>query len=256
MRELYIDWSLDPNYAHGFLIPPLAAYGIWQKREKLRQLTLQPAFGKGFSLILFSLLLFIVGTAGAEWFISRIAMLLCLWGLVIGFGGLALFRLLWFSLLYLGFMIPLPYVIYYRLTLPLQQVSSFGAFQVMQMLGVPGLREGNIIHFSNFNFEVVEACSGLRSTMVLLALGAVIAYWAPLSPVRRWLVFAAAIPIAILANILRLIIIALLGLFGSVETAMGLMHEGSGIIVFICGLFLLVMWTGVLQWFASRKNIG
>jgi exosortase len=256
VRELIRDWQIDSNYQHGFLIPIISVYLIWQKRNKLWQISFQPAFAKGFITLLFSMLLFIVGTAGAEWFLSRIAMLICLIGLVIYFGGMALFRQLWFPLLFLGFMIPMPYVIYYRLTFPLQQLASFSAFQAMQVFGIPGLREGNILYFAGYSLEVVEACSGLRSMMVLMALAALVAHLAPLSNPLRWLLFAAAVPIAIVANVFRLIIIAALGIFWSAEVAKGFMHEGSGILVFICGLFLLLVLAGILQWFNFRKRTG
>lgn len=256
MRELFIDWTIDPNYQHGFLIPPVSAYLIWQKREKLRQTTFQPSFAKGFIVLLFSMLLFIMGTAGAEWFMSRVAMLIGLIGLVIYFGGMALFRQIWFPLLFLGFMIPLPYVFYYWVNFPLQQLASFSAFQTLQVLGIPGLREGNILHFSGYSLEVVEACSGLRSIMVLLALAALVAYVTPLPKFWRWLVFATAVPIAIVANVFRLIIIATLGIFWSAEVAKSFLHEGSGMLVFICGLFLLLTFAGILQWFNSQRNTG
>jgi exosortase len=257
IRELFIDWSIDSNYQHGFLIPIVSAYLIWQKREKLGPLTFRPAVVKGFIVLLFSMLLFVVGTAGAEWFLSRVAMLIGLIGLVIYFGGTALFRQLWFPLLFLGFMIPLPYVIYYRLSFPLQQLASFSAFQAMQVFGIPGLREGNILHFAGYSLEVVEACSGLRSMMVLMALAALVAYLAVrLSNPWRWLLFVAAVPIAIVANVIRLMVIAVLGIFWGSEVAKGFLHEGSGVLVFLCGLFLHLALTGVLQWFNSRKHIG
>ncbi len=256
LRELVVDWSIDPNYQHGFLIPIISAYLIWQKRKRLKLVALQPAFAKGMAVLIFSMLIFIVGTAGAEWFLSRVAMVTCLIGLVIYFGGMMLFRQLWFPLFFLGFMIPLPYVIYYRLTFPLQQLSSFSAFQAMKGLGVAGLREGNILHLPGFSLEVVEACSGLRSIMILLALAALISYWASLPKLWRWLLFAAAIPVAIVANIFRLMMIAGLGLFWNAEVAKSFLHEGSGIFVFLCGLFLLLALTGILQWFNSRRNTG
>lgn len=256
IRELVIDWTVDPNYQHGFFIPLISLYLLMQKRDKLRHLTLQPSFKAGMMILIGALLIFLVATAGAEWFLARTSMLLCLIGLVIYFGGKTLWRETWFPLLYLGFMIPLPYVIYYRLTFPLQQLASFSAFQVMQCFGIPGLREGNILHFTGFSLEVIEACSGLRSIMVLMALGAIVAYMAPLPNSRRWLLFLAAIPIAIAANILRLMFIANLGIFWSAEAARSFLHEGSGLLVFLAGLFLLLTFAGVLQWFNSRKRIG
>jgi len=256
LRELFIDWQIDPNYQHGFLIPLISIYLIWQKRDTLRQLALQPSYTAGLCLIGAALGLFLVATAGAEWFLARAAMLLCLIGLAVYFGGKNLLRAIWFPLLYLGFMIPLPYVIYYRLTFPLQQLASFGAFHTMQLFGIPGLREGNILHFTGFSLEVIEACSGLRSMMVLMALGAIVAYMATLSNSRRWLLFLATIPIAVAANVLRLVFIANLGIFWSAEAARSFLHEGSGLLVFLSGLFLLLMFAGVLQWFNSRKRIG
>ncbi len=256
LRELVIDWSIDPNYEHGFLIPFISGYLIWQKRAQLRQASFRPEWAKGFVFLALAMLLFILATATAEWFLARISMLLALYGIVICFGGLVLFRTLAVPLLYLGFMIPLPYVLYHRLTFPLQQISSYSAFQVMSALGLAGLREGNILHFQDFSLEVIEACSGLRSIMVLLALSALIAYLASLPNIWRWFLFAAAVPVAIVANVFRLVILGFLGIFWDKEVVKSLLHEGSGVIVFVCGLFLLIGMAGVLQWFSSRKHIG
>lgn len=245
LRELVRDWTIDPNYEHGFLIPVIAAYLLWQKREVWRNATLQPAFGLGLMLCLGGFALFIIATAAAEWFVARSAMLLALCGLVIYFAGWRFFRRLSVPLLYLGFMIPLPYVVYYRLTFPLQQIASTGAFRALRLIGLAGQQEGNILHFSGFSLEVIEACSGLRSIMVLLALAALIAHMTPVSNLWRWALFAGAVPVAIAANIFRLMILALLGIFISPETAMSFLHEGSGIMVFLVGLFLLMMLAGV-----------
>lgn len=256
IRELFLDWKIDPNYEHGFLIPIISAYLIWQRRERLQTSALSPSFGKGLVIFCLAMLIYILATAGAEWFLSRMAMLLSLAGLVIYFGGTRLFRQLWFPLLFLGFMVPLPYLIYYRLTFPLQQFASFGAFQTMQVFGIPGLREGNILHFSGFSLEVIEACSGLRSMMVLTALAALLAYMSSLSNGLRWVLFLAAVPVAVVANVFRLVIIAVLGIFWGPEVANGFLHEGSGLLLFLSGLLLLLSLSGILQWFNSRKHIG
>lgn len=256
LRELLLDWSIDPNYNYGFLIPMISAYLMWQKRKKLQCLIFQPTCGKGIALLCCSMLLFVIANAGAEWFLARVAMLLCIIGLVVYFGGVALFRELWFPLTYLAFMIPLPYVLYYRLTFPLQQLASFSAFQTMQWFGIPGLREGNVLHFAGYNLEVIEACSGLRSIMVLMALGALVAYSTAAPNSWRWFLFVATVPIAVVANLLRLVIIAVLGIFWSPEVAKSFLHEGSSVLVFLAGLFMLLMLAGALQWFNSRKRIG
>jgi exosortase len=256
LRELLLDWTIDPNYQHGFLIPVISAFCIWQKRKEVRSLSLQPTFGGGMALLCLSMLLYVLGTAAAEWFISRLAMLLCLIGLVICFGGRSLFKVIWFPILYLIFMIPLPYVVYYRFSFPLQQAASFGAFHTLGMLGIAGLKEGNILHFPGYSLEVIEACSGLRSMMVLMALAGLVAYSAQLSNTLRWLLFFAAVPIAVIANIARLLIVATIGVFHSAEAAESFLHEASGILVFLCGLFLLTGLAGILKWFNSRGASG
>lgn len=254
LRELVRDWTIDPNYEHGFLVPFIAAYLLWQKRTLWQNETLQPAFGAGLIVCFSGSLLFIVATAGAEWFVARSAMLLTLYGLVIYFAGWPLFKKNAVPLLYLGFMIPLPYVIYYRLTFPLQQIASTGAFRALSLLGLSGQQEGNILHFAGFSLEVIEACSGLRSIMVLITLAALIAYMTSVPNLWRWLLFVSAVPVAIVANIFRLIILALLGIFVSPEAAMSFLHEGSGILVFLVGLFLLMTLAGVVVSLRKSKS--
>jgi exosortase len=126
----------------------------------------------------------------------------------------------------------------------------------LSVFGIAGLKEGNILHFSGFSMEVIEACSGLRSMMVLTALAALVAYGTSLPNKWRWLLFIAAIPIAVVANILRLLIIAVIGIFWSAEAAESFLHEGSGMLVFLCGLFLLTGLAGILKWFTSRSATG
>jgi EpsI family protein len=255
LRELARDWTLDANYEHGFLVPIIAGYLLWQKRGVWRNMPLQPSFGLGLTLSAIGFVLYTVANAGAEWFIARAAMLLTLYGLVIYFAGLRCFRQISAPLLYLGFMIPLPYVIYYRLTFPLQQIASTGAFRLLSALGLAGRQEGNILHFSGFSLEVIEACSGLRSIMVLVTLAALMAYLTMLPNRWRWVLFLSAVPVAIIANIFRLIILALLGVFISPEAAMSFLHEGSGVLVFLTGLFLLMLLAGGLKWSARNFQL-
>ncbi len=256
LRELVRDWIIDPNYEHGFLVPVISAYLLWQKRGEWQAIPRQPAIGLGLTISVLGLLLYTVANAGAEWFVARTAMLLTLYGMVIYFAGLRFFKKISAPLLYLGFMIPLPYVVYYRLTFPLQQIASTGAFRIMRALGMAGQQEGNILHFSGFSLEVIEACSGLRSIMVLITLGALLAYLTPVSNLARGFIFLAAVPIAIAANIFRLITLAMLGIFVSPEAAMSFLHEGSGIMVFLFGLLLLSILAGLLKWYNSLSATG
>ncbi len=248
IRELYRDWSIDPNYSHGFLIPVVSMYFLWLQRHDLTRNQTGMAW-PGIGIMLIGMIGAILGSAAAEWFVLRSSMVLFLHGMVIYAIGWSGYKRVWFPLNYLWLMIPLPYVIYYTMTFPLQRLSTYLAYLVVTVMGIPSIIEGNILHFSNFSLEVIEACSGLRSIMVLLALSAPIAYMSPLRLPCKFILFFSAIPIAIIVNTLRLVITALMGLFGNPAYIDDLlMHQGAGIMVFLLGLAFVLMMNRVLLW--------
>lgn len=252
IRELFRDWHADPNYGHGFIIPPVALFLVWRQRKTLRTLQRVPAWKSGFAVMLTAAMLYLFGTAAVEWFISRMAMLLFLAGLVIYFRGWQTARAVWFPICFLLFMIPLPYIIYYKLTFPMQLLSSKIAFDFMTLSGLTGIREGNILHFPGYTMEVIEACSGLRSLMVLLTLSALLASLSPLRPTGRLVLFISAIPIAIAANVLRLVLTGFIGIFAGLQYAEGFLHEISGLFIFLVGFAGLLLVRFFLSTLATR----
>ncbi len=246
LRELYRDWTIDPNYSHGFLVPIISAYFLWHRRSELK-LNRSSFSWIGLLVMVLGMAGAIIGSAAAEWFVLRTSMLLFLQGIILFVFGWPAYKHIWFPMNYLWLMIPLPYVIYYSMTFPLQRLSSYLAYLILSIMGVPTLLEGNILHFPNFSLEVIEACSGLRSIMVLLALSAPIAYMSSLRLSCKILLFLSAIPIAIVANTLRLVITAFTGLFGNPEYIEDmLMHQGAGILVFFLGLILVLSLNHIL----------
>lgn len=241
------DWNHDDNYSHGFLVIPISAFLIWQKRKTLREIPFSTC-NWGLLLLFGSLVLLLIGVAGAEYFSTRVSMVGVLAGIVLYLTGWRFTREIWFPIAFLLFMIPVPYILYYSATFPLQLFGSKVAAFVIGLLGIPHLRQGNIIHLpDNYSLEVAEACSGLRSLVTLMALAALLAYWTQNSKIKSVILFLSAVPIAIGANVFRITVTAV-GAYGiSRKIAEDFLHELSGTIVFLFSLVCLLILSSILR---------
>ena len=249
--KLVKDWSIDDNFSHGFLIPFISAYMVWFKLEEIKKAEIKTS-NFGIIVIIFGMLGHIAGNLGAELFVMRVSMIITLAGLIIYFLGLTLFKKVLIPVLYLFLMVPIPAIIWNKLAFPLQLFAAAGASNIVQMLGLSVLREGNVLHLVNTSLEVVDACSGLRSLTSLLALSGAFAYISPLKNISKWILFFSAIPIAVAVNILRLIITALAAVYISPETAHGILHDMSGIVVFgaaLCFTYLVYIFLNYIEKF-------
>lgn len=233
-------WWNDPNFSHGFFVPVFAAYLLWTKRRDLQRIEIRPTWW-GLAIITGSAAMLIVGTLGAELFLSRCSLVFLLGGLVVFFGGWQLFRELLFPIAFLFLMIPIPAIIFNQITLPLQLLASEIASVVLPFLGVPVLREGNIINLPAMPLEVAEACSGIRSLISLLTLAVAYGWIVERSLSKRILLAIAAVPIAVLANSLRVVGTGLAVQYWNPDRALGFFHEFSGWIIFMVSLFTLLL---------------
>jgi exosortase len=245
--DLVVDWYQDDNYSHGFLILPIAAWLIWRKRNELAE---TPTKMNNFGLLMAigSLFLLIAGTAGAEYFTARVSFVGLLFSLCLYFFGWQFTRKIWFAFFFMLFMIPIPYVIYYAATFPMQLLASKVAGVVLNAIGLPLIRQGNILHIPNYTLEVAEACSGIRSLFSLLALGALFAYFTQDNKFKAVFLFLATVPIAIAGNVFRVTVTALGAHTVSIKFAEGTLHEISGLIVFVFSLILLFALGAILKW--------
>jgi exosortase len=193
----------------------------------------------GLALLIGGLGILILGNIGAENFLMRASLVVVLSGLVLFHLGAQILRIVLFPLAFLFFMVPLPAVVFYTVTFPLQRFAAENAAWTLDLLGVPVLLDGNVIHLSQITLGVTEACSGIRSLISLVA-GAVA--WAYLMLPLGWLAVAfvlSAIPITIFANAARVVATGLIGQWFGVDYASGFFHEFAGLAVYTFALACL-----------------
>ncbi len=249
LAALVRQWWNDPDFSHGFFVPVLAAYLIWQKREALASLPVKPSWW-GLAVMIGAVGILLLGVFGAELFLSRSSFIFLLAGLVILFFGWDHFRALIFPWCFLFLMVPLPTLVMNQVTLPLQFFASSLAASLLGLVGVPVLRDGNVIQLPTMSLEVVEACSGIRSLVSLITLAVVYAYLLEKNKAIRVLLVLAAVPIAIVANGFRIMGTGLTGMYWSPDKAQGFFHEFSGWLIFVISLLLLFTVHQVLRGFA------
>jgi exosortase len=243
-QSLVYDWINLPDFSHGFLIPFVGLYLVWERSDKLANLQAAPS-SLGIPVILFGLFLLIVGNLASESFTMRFSFLLVLAGIIIFLLGWEHFKVLLFPVCFLIFMIPIPSILLGKITFPMQLFASKVATSSLQALSIPVLREGNVIHLSHTSLEVAEACSGIRSLISLLALGVIFAYFSQRAFWKRAALVIACFPIAILVNALRVSATGVLAQYYGIAAAQGFFHGFSGYILFAAA-FALMFATGLV----------
>lgn len=241
--SLVSDWANDDNYSHGFLIVPLALYFAWERRRQLQALPPNPSV-LGLLIVLASLATLVVGILGAEFFLTRASLIGVIAGTVVFLLGWPQARILGFPIAFLLLMIPIPAIVFNQIAFPLQLFASRFGVAVMQLASVPVLREGNVITLANTTLEVAEACSGIRSLISLLTLGIVYGYFTDSRLWVRVVIAASTVPIAIVANGMRVAGTGILAHTRGAEAALGFFHTFSGWLVFLAafGLLFVVVW--------------
>jgi exosortase len=253
LAGLIRQWAEDPNYAHGFFVLPMAGWLAWRRRGRVNATPRHPG-ALGLALLALGGVAFVAGTAAAELFTTRVSFVLVVAGLIWVLEGRERLRTVAFPVAFLLCMIPLPYVVYYQLTFPLQIESSRWAAMLLDRIGVPTVREGNILNLEGYSLEVVTACSGLRSIMTLGTMALFLTDLVHLSRGSKVLLVVASIPIAVAANVARLAVTAIIATVGGPEAAESFLHELSGVVVFILGLVALFVVGKVLAWIDRARR--
>jgi exosortase D (VPLPA-CTERM-specific) len=254
IRGLFNLWLQDGDYSYAFAIPFITGYLIWKSKPVLNTIRIRPNWLGG---IFFFILLIIsmYGILGSSPSAVRPAMPLILLGIILFCYGTEVFRVLAFPLTLLIFMIPLPTVFQTRIGVPLQTVSTGVGEFILRLLGVSVFVEGNIIDLGIIQLQVVEACSGLRYILALLALGVVFVYFFERIRWKQIVLVLSTIPTAILSNALRIAITGYLAQNYSLRFAEGFFHGFSGWLIFIFALFIMFNFYLILR-LLFPKNPG
>jgi exosortase len=236
--------TADSYFSHGYLIPFVSAYLIYDRRKQLAGLRPR-VWILGLVLITLALLTHIMATLGDINFISGFSMVAYIIGCAMYLFGRQITRAVLFPLLFLFFMCPIPGEILSRAALPMKSMATTVAMVLIDLLNVPCVRSGFTLTMSDTVFYVGAPCNGMRSLISFLALGALLAYIVPGAWWKRVLLLAAIPPLAVGLNGLR--IAALLTIshhFGSeAASPESFMHDASGMTVFIIGLAVLMVVT-------------
>jgi exosortase len=246
LARLVWQWDYDPDMGHGFFVPVVAGFIVWQKREELRALTPVPNWW-GLAVVLYAGLQLWIATLGAELFLARTAFVISIIGIVLLLCGTAYVRALAFPLFLLFFMIPIPGVVYNSLTFPLQLLASRVSTQALDLLQIPVLRDGNVLELAEQKLSVVEACSGIRSLLSLTFLSLVYGYFFESKTWMRVVLFLSTIPIAIVANAGRVTLTGILTEYKP-ELAEGFFHTASGWVIFMAALAIMFVLHQILNW--------
>jgi exosortase len=239
LRALVAQWGSDPDMGHGFFVPVIAGYIVWQKRNELAAIKPQPNWW-GLAVVMIGAVQLIVGVLGVELFLSRTSFVIVLIGAVWLLGGDLILKKLAFPLFLLFFMVPIDAVIYNQITFPLQLLASRLADGALTLIAIPVLREGNILELPNQRLSVVEACSGIRSLLSLTFLSLVYGYFFERKTWIRVVLFLSTIPIAIVANSSRVTITGVLTQVKP-EAAEGFFHEAEGWVIFMVAFAILIL---------------
>ena len=241
--SLMVLWWEKDEYSHGYMIPPIVAFLIWQKKNLLEQVKFSGSWA-GVVFLAFGLFLFYAGQLNAPYIVIQYGFLITLAGLLLAFMGWQAFRFIWVPLLILAFMVPLPNIIYRNLSAALQLISSEIGVAFIRMFDISVYLEGNVIDLGSYKLQVVEACSGLRYLFPLMTLGFIAAYFFKGAFWKRAVIFLSSIPITVLMNSIRIGVIGVMVEYWGQSMAEGFLHDFEGWAVFMActGILILEMW--------------
>ena len=247
LEQLVISWNGDEYYSHGPLLPPIAAFLIWANRANLAAAWRQrhaadAARGPGAWLLFFGLGVMFLGQVADVNFVRAFSIPIVLLGIARFVGGGRFESRLRFPILLLAAGVPISRVVVQTFSVPLQKMAAGGASMALGLSGLPVQSQGVNIFTPKYNFVVDVPCSGLKTAIALLTVGLIVAYLLPgLSTLRRVILACSSVAVALIANVIRIIIIILIGIYMGREAAEGFLHGFSNIVTFVIALVLMMV---------------
>lgn len=246
-------WQTEEQ-AHGAIVLVVVAWLFWHKREAILSAEHKPYPALGWQLFLFGLLLYIVGRAVNISIFEIGSQIPVLTGALLILAGLPAVRAAWFPLLYVAFMIPLPGILVDALTVPLKEWISVITTNTLYAFGYPIARNGVMLTIGQYELLVADACSGLHSMFSLSALGILFMYLtARASRLHNIIMLASILPIAFVANIVRVMVLVLITYHLGDEAGQGFLHGAASIVLLLMSLGILLSLDVILVWLIKPK---
>ena len=230
----------ESYYSHGFLVPFVAGYFIYTKRQEIRSLAIEYSY-VGLFIIAAALLIHFGTVLIHVYFISGFSILMLMFGVCLFLFGGEITKIISPALIYLFFMFPLPLLVIQNISLPLKSFVTSAAVGFTSLLGVQAVKVGFFINLPDGVLVIGNPCSGLRSIFSFLALGAVFVMISQLATLRKMIFLLLCVPIALFSNIIRVVFLIIMGnLIGTQNVLEGsFYHDFSGYAVFMIGLIIM-----------------
>ncbi len=232
-------WLHDPFYGHAIAVPVVSAFLLWRKRSLLKQ---NAAAGSmlGLAAIVAGVVLDIAGRALQIHFVEALSFVPLLWGIIAWMWGWQVGATAAFPVAFLTFMVPLSRMLVEFVAFPLQIASAAAAGGLLGVVGIPVFVSGVDVHVPEYTFEIDVPCSGLQSVIAMGALAALFAYVVRGKLWARVAVFGLSVPVALAANVGRIVTVLLLAMCAGRDVATGFFHGFSSVFVFILAAFGLI----------------
>jgi exosortase len=252
LMELAGRWGSESQYSHGYLVPAFTLYLLWARRHFLPAEF--QANGWGLLVLAGGLALRFAGTYLFFDWVSAVSLLVCLFGICVLVGGMKALQWAWPAIGFLVFMVPMPYRVERALGQPLQQVATAASTYTLQTLGFPAYADGLVIRIKDVRIGVVEACSGLSMLQIFFALSTAVTLLSKRSVLERSVIFLSAVPIALAANITRIVVTGIMHLTVGSEWADYVFHDLAGWLMMPLALGMLWVVVKLLDWILAAPT--
>jgi len=228
--EMTNAWNNNPDYTHGYFVLPIAAYFLWARRSGIGPQDISPSWA---GVVLLGVVV-VIRYFSAKYFLGPIdawTFPISIAGLVLAFGGWRCLRWSLPSIAFLYFMIPIPYSAETWLSVPLQAAATKLSTESLLLLGQPAIAEGNVIWLEDHPLLVAEACSGIRILVGISALAFAFVLFSNWSWWQKAIVLISILPVALAANVARIVATGLLQRLVSGEVAQQFSHDMAGFVM-------------------------
>ena len=251
LRTIVSQWANSEDYMHAFITLPIIAFMIWEKRTELKK-GANDGSSIGLLFAMISSALYIFSLHARIVSLSSFCIVTTLLGTTVYFLGFAEIKLLSIPLILLYLLIPIPPSIYSAATLPLQLNVSQVSEAVIVLFNVPVFREGNVLNIPGKTFQMVQACSGMRSIITLITLSLILGYFTFSNSLSKFLLVITSIPVALFVNIVRIVALILVFHFLNIDLSIGTNHTLLGMCVFIIALTLLFLVQRIITFWENK----